>query len=284
MKSPRNSRNPKAEPATERSGDAVPNLVTRIVPLLQEIEQQAGHQGALPLPIIPSAAPLPPWAVRVCQKMARTVLKIPLGTEFQIPLNFRQIGRLVGFLLRAAYWGLVEMPKEAAALGLDNLDATKHAKLKQAFDLTPVRPALIAKTGSNPDTTASNEVLLEKAVGAHVESVLASFTTLMLGVLQQPPPVMVEFLHGLPEGYTCFLTETGSFTGDKGRTNLYMALLVFWPEIEALRERGLTRGELYKFFCEMAPDIPSNQPDWFQDICDEIGLSLKKPGAPKKRK
>ena len=106
---------------------------------------------------------------------------------------------------------------------------------------------------------------------------------LVIAALKQPPELMIEFLRGLPEGYTSLLSPSGEFTGDRGRTNVYFALLAFWPEIEALRANGgITRLKLYAVVCQMDDTVLRDRPEWFEDVCEEVGLSLKQPGAPRK--
>ena len=100
-------------------------------------------------------------------------------------------------------------------------------------------------------------------------------TILVLAALRQPPNITVEFLRGLPDGYTIFLLENGEFTGDRGRTNDYLALLAFWPEIEALRAAtGVTRQQLYETPCRWDDMLLRNGPERFEHV------QVLRPGAP----
>lgn len=261
----------------------MPNVFERVIPLLREMLRQSGARRVPELPTI-GAASLPPWVVRVCGKIAKTSFKPAASLEVGPKLDFRVIGRLVGFMLRAAYWGLVEAPKEEADLELEKLPAEKQAKVNQALDLAPLRPALLAKAGLPPDTTKTNEELLEAALLPILAESVTRVVKLVIAALKQPPEHMVEFLRGLPEGYTSFLTPGGEFVGDKGRGNVYFALAVFWPEIEALRANGeITREQLYAVVCRMDETVLRGRPDWFEDVCDDVGLALKKPGPPRKQ-
>lgn len=272
-----------ATPQTETDGEPVPNIFERVIPLLREMIRQCDWQKPPALPAV-GATTLPPWVVRVCGKLARTVLKPARNFEVGENLDFRLIGRLVGFMLRAAYWGLVEAPKEVEALGLDKLNAEKQARINQASDLAPLRATLLERTGSPPDTTRTNEQLLESAVEQFLIAQSTNVIVLVMAALKQPPGLMVEFLRGLPEGYASFLTEKGELKGDRGRTNVYFALATFWPEIEALRTNGgISRERLYTVVCQMDDTVLGDRPDWFEDVCEEVGLSLREPGAPRKK-
>ena len=76
-------------------------------------------------------------------------------------LDFYLIGKLIGLLLRMAYAVLVEMPREIDGLKLGDLPKEKQDRVKEALDLTPVRSDLLKAAKAIPDTTKSNEELLE---------------------------------------------------------------------------------------------------------------------------
>jgi hypothetical protein len=266
----------------QNEAEAIPNIVARIIPLLNEIVRQMGYQGSPLFPVIESP-PLPPWVTCVCGKLANTIFKSSGSLKVGKELDFYLIGKLIGLLLRMAYAVLVEMPREIDGLKLGDLPKEKQDRVKEALDLTPVRSDLLKAAKAIPDTTKSNEELLGDAAGLMAGDLAEKVMTLVYAALKQPPDLTIQFLRGLPDGYTMFLLENGEFSGDRGRTRDYFALLAFWPEIEAMRSGdGITRAQLYPKLREMDETILENEPDRFETICEEIGLALKKPGAPKK--
>ena len=74
----------------------------------------------------------------------------------------------------------------------------------------------------------------------------------------------------------------GQFTGDRGRTNLYINLLVHWTEIAAMQkaEPAKSRRDLQQWLIAEAKIPISNDEDWFDHLCDEIGLVMKGVGRP----
>lgn len=265
-----------------QTAEAVPNIIERVLPLLHEIIRQSGYQGPPLLPVIESPA-LPPWVTSVCGMLAKTIFKTTGTLKVGKELDFHLFGKLVGVLLRMGYAVLVEMPREVEALKLDDLPKEKQDRIEKALDLSPVRPNLLNAAQVPPDTTKSNDELLGDVFGLKAELLGEKVVSLVMTSLSQPPHLTIQFLRGLPEGYTMFLMENGEFAGDRGRTKDYMALLAFWPEIEALRaDGGISRERLYKTLCRWDDTLLQNNPDRFEHLCEEIGLTLKKPGPPRK--
>ena len=79
-------------------------------------------------------------------------------------------------------------------------------------------------------------------------------------------------------GFVTFLDSEGQFTGDRGRTNLYINLVVHWREIAAMQkaEPAKTRRDLQKWLIEDAKIPISDDAEWFDHLCDEIGLSMRR--------
>ena len=81
-----------------------------------------------------------------------------------------------------------------------------------------------------------------------------------------------------------FMDTEGQFTGDRGRTNLYLNLLAHWREIAAMQraEPPKSRRDLQQWLITEAKIPISNDEDWFDHLCDEIGLVMKGVGRPVK--
>jgi hypothetical protein len=100
---------------------------------------------------------------------------------------------------------------------------------------------------------------------------------LLLHLWNQTIEVQHEFLCGIPEGFVTFLDTEGQFAGDRRRTNLYINLLVNWREIAVMQkaEPPKSRRDLQQWLIVEAKIPMSRDADWFDHLCDEIGLSMK---------
>jgi hypothetical protein len=102
--------------------------------------------------------------------------------------------------------------------------------------------------------------------------------------LKQPVPDVLQFLTGLPEGFKCFLNTDGGFAKTGKRTEVFFALLAYWPEIEEIcqAQPPLTRKALLDWLekQEGKPLVESEQ--IFLGICDDISLDVGLVGHPAK--
>ena len=102
-------------------------------------------------------------------------------------------------------------------------------------------------------------------------------------VSQQDAKTTVLFYKGVAEGYTIFLDEDGHFSGDRGRTDIYLELIACQLEIEKMRRMLPAKScdDLYNYL-KQGVKFPTNGRAWLHDICDEIRLSMKSRGRPHK--
>jgi hypothetical protein len=93
-----------------------------------------------------------------------------------------------------------------------------------------------------------------------------------------------RFLCGIPEGFMALLDTEGGFTGDRGRTKLYMDLLALWPEIAEMQkaEPAKSRRDLQRWLIEERKVFLVGDDDWFDHLCDDIGLVMKGVGRKAK--
>jgi hypothetical protein len=80
-----------------------------------------------------------------------------------------------------------------------------------------------------------------------------------------------------------FLDEEGKFSGDDRRANVYLALISMQNEIEKMRRKlpAMSRTDL-RTELKNSPDFEDRGQAWFNDVCDEINLSIKGPGPAHK--
>lgn len=189
---------------------------------------------------------VPSWCQRIGEQLNRTILKplLALDPEGRGP-DWENHGKMLGVVLRS----IAFLQQETAPLVKTQL----------------------------PRITAPKESRREPAEQAP-QQVIADF------VVQRPPAEQQALWRGIAGGYGLFINEQGQLAASTGRTNIYLALLGFYPEIEQMRQSQKTRKDLLQWLALHAPwSLP--HPDaasWLDDVCDEIGLRLKSPGRPRK--
>ena len=129
--------------------------------------------------------------------------------------------------------------------------------------------------------------LVDEAVELQIEKLNKHVRFAFSCVAQQSPKPASKFLDGLARGYALFMDEEAKFCGDRGRTEIYMALLVSEYEIEKMRRTLPERTDKdlldylkpwYKF-----PTSEEKARKWLRDVCDDICLYVKGgPGRPHK--
>ena len=73
---------------------------------------------------------------------------------------------------------------------------------------------------------------LERRADVQVEFLL----TVGRYLLNRPVAEQHEFLCGIPEGFILFLNRDGGYTGQRRRTELYLMLMMLWPEITEMQK------------------------------------------------
>ena len=200
---------------------------------------------------------LPPWAKNICGQLRLTIFKRLLELEpVKDNSDWREIGRLMGACQRH--------------LGISAVAAPEPAKEKSLVKWQITEPG----TGvSVPVTINDCNLRLRRAFD---ESLQAGLT--------QSPQQQKEFLCGLAEGYEVFMDAQGQFAGDRGRTAVYFELLGRWVDIEEMRRADPppTCLDFYQRIASALGDPRQQRFDWFVDVCNEIGLGLRKRGRPRK--
>ena len=100
--------------------------------------------------------------------------------------------------------------------------------------------------------------------------------------LQQPVGEVLEFITGIPEGFKCFLNTEGELAKTGKRTEIFFALLMYWPEIEEMRsaQPPVTRKFLLTWLEKEEGKQLVESDKIFSGICDDIGLDMAPPGHP----
>ncbi len=132
---------------------------------------------------------------------------------------------------------------------------------------------------------------LESEGEKRLKELAGSVGRVLFHLLGQTTRQQHEFLRGIPEGFVMFLGATGKFSGDRGRTEMYMRLLVRWPEIAEMQKAkpAESRKDLLDWLereesGNKGVPVPLVEDEkQFFDLCDDIGLEMKRPGPPIKQ-
>jgi hypothetical protein len=92
-----------------------------------------------------------------------------------------------------------------------------------------------------------------------------------------------EVLCGIPEGFLVLLDDQGDFAVRKNRHEMYLLLLLHWPEIAEMQKTQppKTRRDLLDWLEKREGTQLVSDQKQFNEICDDIGLVLAPPGRPK---
>jgi len=230
------------------------------------------------------SACLPVWCHNIADIFAKTVFKTTVALDPKGQFDARNFGRMVGLLLRAGVFVGKELKPILKKEGLLDLSKVEEKKIEDAAGLEHLFP-VASKKFNRP---IRNENQLFSQAGRHGEKwaidLLKSYKTIFLHLWDQSIEEQYKFLCGIAEGFVTFMDTEGQFTGDRGRTKLYLNLLVHWTEIVAMQkaEPAKSRRDLQQWLIAEAKIPISNNEDWFDHLCDEIGLSMKGVGRPVK--
>jgi hypothetical protein len=224
------------------------------------------------------SACLPVWCHNIADIFAKTIFKTMIALDPKGQFDARNFGRMVGIVLRAGVFVGKEVEPILKKDGLLDLSKAEEKKIEDAAGIEH----LFQVASEKFNRPIRNENQLVNQGFRHVEkwgtNLLKSHARLFLHVWNQPIEEQHKFLCGIAEGFVTFLDSEGQFTGDRGRTNLYINLLVYWCEIAAMQkaEPAKTRRDLQKWLIEEAKIAISDDADWFDHLCDEIGLSMRR--------
>lgn len=194
----------------------------------------------------------------------------------------RKSGQMVGFFIRAAHFYWKDAPASLKRNGLDNLSKEQKKKLDKAVGWEVGMVQASQLTGRQ----IKNKTQLFKFVsGRFSRFVMDTFKVswrLTKYALKQPVEDVLQFLSGLPEGFKCFLKTDGEFAKTGKRTDIFLILLMYWPEIEEMRQAQppVTRKFLLTWLEKQEGKSLCESDTIFFAICDDIDLDMAPPGHP----
>ena len=228
---------------------------------------------------------LPVWAHNIADIFAKTIFKTTVALDPKGQFDARTVGRTLGFLLRAGVFVGKEVEPMLKKEGLLDLSETEQRKIEDVAGLEHLFP-VVSKVLNRP---VRNEHQLLSQGSRYAEQrvieLVKSYGIVLRHLWNQSVEEQHKFLCGIAEGFVTFLDTEGQFTGDRGRTHLYINLLAHWTEIAAMQkaEPPKSRRDLQHWLIAEAKIPISNDEDWFDHLCDEIGLSMKGVGRPGSR-
>jgi hypothetical protein len=261
-------------------------LFGRVVPAIEAMGLAVCRAAMQPLPVVQFANQLPLWVHRIADELTYTVFKeiIRLAPMSQ-KHNGRKTGRLVGLLIRMVLFYWKQAPAILEREGLTKLTAEQEKKLDKLVGWEPLCAHTSRMSGRPNTTRAQAKKFWLQQFQRFVWHMAKTTWTLTKFALCQPVGEVGEFLAGLAEGFKCFLNADGDFAKTGKRTEVYFALLTYWPEIEEMRQAQPPLARPYVLAWlekqEGKQLMPSDHA--FNELCNDIGLDFGLTGHPFKR-
>jgi hypothetical protein len=260
-------------------------LVGRIAPMCEAL-RLAIHRAAK-MPPCPTryVHTFPQWGHNVANELTKTVFK---GLIVMAPKNDHaneanafKIGQMIGFLVRAAIYFFKEVPAQIDRDGLNKLTPEQSQKMGKIAGLELLSPHASELAGRT--ITGKSELIkfIRRHILVFAIRLLRISLLLVNQILHRPVAEIFQFLSGLPKGFKSFLKFDGEFEGKRKRTEIYLLMLMYWPEIEEMRQ---SKTKTRKFLLEWLESKEGKQlvedPKTFYELCGDIDLDLALPGHP----
>ena len=239
--------------------------------------------AAQPLPVSDPVHVFPEWGHNIAHELTRTVFKgiVDMAPQGQRKLS-RKIGRMIGLMLRMAAFYAKDTKIILEREGLNRLTAEQKQKIEKFSGWQLLLPQASQEAGRLVKTKAQlRRHLVGKLIRFIRQQVMVSWR-LFKFVWSQPTAELYEFGEGFVEGLKCFLKPDGEFAVRGRRAEIYLLLLMSWPEIEEMRlaQPPHTRKYLLNWLEKQEGKQLVDSDKIFFDICDDISLDLAPPGHP----
>jgi len=258
-------------------------LFGRVPPLMDAMRLAISRAAEQPLPPVQFADSLPPWIHNIADELTCTVFKgivnmAPMGNKY----HARKAGQIIGLLIRAAiFWS-----KQASVIlereGLTKLSVEQEKKLEKLIGWEFACAQASKLTGRPITTKAQVMKFWASQVTRFALHTAKIGWDLIKFAVQQPVEEVYQFFSGIPEGLKCFLNNDGDFAKTGKRTEIFIVLLIYWPEIEEMRQAKppLTRKFLLDWLEKQEGKQVAESDKIFCALCDDISLDLAPTGHP----
>jgi hypothetical protein len=185
-------------------------------------------------------------------------------------------------LIRMAIFYWKEVPVIWEREGLNRLTPEKEAKLERLTGWEVACRHASQISGRPILTKAQVLEFWRQRLKSFLFHVAKTTWRLIEYTLHQPLEDIFQFISGLPEGFKCFLRTDGEFAKRGKRTEVFWVLLMYWPEIEEMRQSQppLTRRFLLEWLEREEGRQLVDSEKVFLEICDDIGLDVGVVGHP----
>jgi len=258
-----------------------PTLFARMMDINCELRDAMGLE---PLPGWQPAQTPSEWVKNICVRYRQTILKAVLKLKPKgKSVNWRNYGRCMGLMERCKTFYQHDVPKILKREGLHRLTKSQQARFDEISGEEEMRRYFLKVLKRPLGDKISLEEILTLLATQQLETLEKHRQVAQFHVAGQDAKTCKLFYTGMNEGYSIFLNEDGEFSGDDRRTGVYGDLLAFQYEVEKMR-RSIPMKTRIDLRLELAksPVFQDRGQDWFNDVCDEIKLSLKPAGAPHK--
>lgn len=150
------------------------------------------------------------------------------------------------------------------------------------------KESLFAAASGHFQRPITSESELLQAGQERLESKGSELMSVVSTVLQflasQPVAEQHKFLCGIPEGFVMVLNNEADFTGKRKRYEVFILLLIHWPEIAEMQQAQppKTRRDLSEWLEKQEGQQLFDDPKAFYELCGDIDLDLAPPGHPSK--
>jgi hypothetical protein len=236
-----------------------------------------------PMPPVKFAHEFPAWGHKIGDELTSTIFKgivnmAPQGNKY----HARRSGQMVGILIRLAHFYWKDAPAMLEREGFTKLTVEQEKKLDTVTGWKVGMTQASQLAGRPIKTKTQFFKFATVRLSRFVMHTFKAGWRLAKYALQQPVEDVYQFLSGLPEGFKCFLKSDGEFAKPGRRTEIYLILLTYWPEIEEMRqaEPPVTRKFLLNWLEKQEGKTLCESDSIFFAICDDIDLDMAPPGHP----
>ncbi|HUZ07746.1 MAG TPA: hypothetical protein VMV89_09695 [Candidatus Paceibacterota bacterium] len=261
-------------------------LVGRIAPMCEAFRLALHHATNIPPFPTRYAKDFPQWAHKIGDELTKTIFKgiVRMAPKDSQPneTNANKVGQMYGLMIRMVIYFWKEVPAQIERDGLNKLTPEQNQRLEKVIGLELLVPEASELAGR----PVTNQEEIKKFIRRRILKFL--FQQVRLGlrminfILHRQAGEVFQFLSGMPKGFKGFLNTDGKFAGKGKRTEIFLLLLMFWPEIEEMRQSQPPKTR--KFLLEWLEKIEGKQlvvdPKVFYELCDDIDLDLAPPGHP----
>ena len=257
-----------------------PTIFERLMDLKSSFREALGVE---PMPFWKRSEKEPEWVRNISIRLKKTIFKSIMKLRPNGQVNWRNYGRCIGLLERYKTFQEHDVPRMLGKNELDEISEDERSRLQAQLGDEQARQYYLKILGRPGDDKATLDEVVELVGKRETERLNKIRETAFFFVAQQSAKDTKLFLRGVSEGYSMFLNEEGGFSGDDRRANVYLELLSAEHEIEKMRRKlpAISRADL-RMELKKSPDFEDRGPAWFNDVCDEINLSMKGPGPAHK--